>query len=201
MVRLSPSQMRASAGIATLAPTAVINPSRITMVPCAMTLPGPVTMRALRMACTRGVTAAAGTTPISSPAMRSSARDPSAREARRDGTADAGISVTSGWGAFAARPASDTAGGRATSMKSNGARRLGAREVTLQDPREAPPRPPDRRGENRHQCGPIGQKACAAHDGCGATAHPGRLAQSLSGPRTMICVSHSGGTCPALHSP
>src|SRR5206468_4176681 len=56
-VRLSPFQMRASAGIATCGPTATMTPSRITTVPRSMTWPGAGTIRAPTMACTRGVAA------------------------------------------------------------------------------------------------------------------------------------------------
>src|SRR5262245_8675301 len=57
MVRLSAAHTRASAGTVTLAPTSVITPSRITMVPRSITCPGAVMMRAPTIAWTRGVAA------------------------------------------------------------------------------------------------------------------------------------------------
>src|SRR6185369_9092332 len=140
--------MRASAGIATFAPTAVMSPSRITTVPRAITLPGPVTMRALRMACTRGVTAAAAlapsTAPTTSDAVRSTRRDRDTRGARRTGTADEDISFTSGRGRGRGSRATQRACARHLDV-GNGADRLGAGEAVLQDSSAAPRDPPDRR--------------------------------------------------------
>src|SRR5262245_25688477 len=153
MVRLSPSHTRASAGIATLAPTAVMSPSRITTVPRAMTLPGPVTMRALRMAWTRGVAAAAGrgasdmlAASVASSRAGTDPRSARARGTGREGSADRGIAITSDereWGA-----AREGRTGRALYfyIEGNGARRLGAREEPLKTGARGGPRSADRRG-------------------------------------------------------
>src|SRR5262245_56258454 len=161
--------MRASAGMSTLAPTAVMSPSRITTVPRAITFPGPVTMRALRMAWTRGVTACAVEPNAARLATRleasASTRARRVRGLGQDGSTDRGSGITSERGR-------DAAGACRTARMKKATEGEGYGRVNRGFKTGARTRARARTGVAKTGTNAArgGQEPCAVHDGRGAPA-------------------------------